>query len=85
MTADDIKLLDDNTAGLDIEKKDGRDVVKGGRLVKLIERLTHHQIIGIFYLVTTDFDFRNTFILTYYSFATPMILLDYLVKRYPYN
>jgi ankyrin repeat protein len=75
MITQDIKeMLADSTDGLIFEEKDGRQIIKAGRLVRLVERLVDHTAV--------DIEYRDAFMLTYHSFTTSLDLLDHLVKRY---
>eukprot|EP01113_Clastostelium_recurvatum_P021560 TRINITY_DN2555_c0_g1_i5.p1 TRINITY_DN2555_c0_g1~~TRINITY_DN2555_c0_g1_i5.p1 ORF type:complete len:1072 (+),score=212.97 TRINITY_DN2555_c0_g1_i5:72-3287(+) len=66
---------DDNADNITLEPRDsGIPLVKGGSLVKLVERLTHHEYADPAYLVE--------FLLTYRSFSTPHELLDHLSLRF---
>jgi len=48
--------------------------VKGGSLLALVEQLTRHD--------KSDFNFNNTFLLTYRSFTTARELFELLVRRF---
>ena len=39
-------ILEDSNDGLVIEKIDGIEIIKGGKLTKLVERLAHHSYFG---------------------------------------
>lgn len=74
LSANELSLLDEGLEGLIVERKDGKMLIKGGKLVKMIEVLTSH--------IYGDNDFRNAFILTHHSFTASSDLLDLLIKRY---
>ncbi len=75
LTPDQVKLLDDGLEGLVLETaKDGKEIVKGGRLTKLVEKLADHNYV--------DPEYRTAFLLTYPSFTNALDLLDLLMKRY---
>lgn len=72
-----ISIVDNEQSveGLQVEVKDGREILKGGKLNKLIERLTDHNKMP-------DDNDRLVFLLTYSSFSTSEEILDQLMKRY---
>ncbi|KAL7754368.1 hypothetical protein RI367_000349 [Sorochytrium milnesiophthora] len=74
LTDDDRKLLADGNDGLLITVESGKPYIKGGRLAKLVERLTHHEYF--------DAQYNQDFILTHHSFTTSQGLLDMLIQRY---
>lgn len=74
MTDEESKILEDSMEGLVVEVKDGKEIVKAGRLLKLVERLADHKF--------PDVEYRSAFLLTHHSFTTSLDLLDILIKRY---
>ncbi|KAI3636881.1 hypothetical protein MIR68_005148 [Amoeboaphelidium protococcarum] len=68
------KLLEDSEDGLLFEVKDGKSIIKGGKLPKLVDRLVDHNL--------PDNEYRNIFLLNFSSFTSAVDLLDLLIKRY---
>ena len=67
-------MLDDGRDGLLFETKGSVEIIKAGRLMKLVERLADHAV--------PDITYRNAFLLTHHSFTNSTDLLDLLTKRY---
>ncbi|KAI9190231.1 hypothetical protein H9P43_001664 [Blastocladiella emersonii ATCC 22665] len=64
--------LEDPSDGLVFDETHG--YVRGGRLIRLVERLTHHE--------KFDESFIKAFLMTHHSFTTSLDLLAVLFKRY---
>eukprot|EP00040_Diaphanoeca_grandis_P021301 m.113455 g.113455 ORF g.113455 m.113455 type:complete len:1196 (-) comp28272_c0_seq1:23-3610(-) len=64
----------DSDDNIRLETGTGTEVVKGGTLLKLVERLTYPK--------HADMNYVKDFLISFRSFCEPHVLLDYLVKRY---
>lgn len=73
LSVDELMVLNDTKEGIIID--DGGRKIKGGRLGKLVEALTSHN-------VTLEEDFTAAFVMTHHSFTTSAALMDQLFKRY---
>ncbi|KAI8924505.1 ras guanine nucleotide exchange factor domain-containing protein [Entophlyctis helioformis] len=74
LTKEELSFLEDSPEGLVAEEINGKRVIKGGRLNKLLEASTHHMV--------NDEDFMAAMIMTHHSFTTTTELMDQLFKRY---
>ena len=65
----------DSLENIVLDVSSERTVIKGGTLLKLIERLTHPEVLD-------DTNYTDQFLCTYQSFMEPMQLLDLLLERF---
>ncbi|CAK8692407.1 unnamed protein product [Clavelina lepadiformis] len=64
----------DTTENIIIDDEKSIPSIKGGTVLKLVERLTYHE----YY----DSSFTKTFLTTFRSFCKPQLLLDFLIERF---
>ena len=55
-----MKVLEDGSDGIIIEIKDGKEIVKAGRLYRLVEKLADHNMPNV--------EYRNVHLLVHISF-----------------
>ncbi|RKP02606.1 hypothetical protein CXG81DRAFT_10590 [Caulochytrium protostelioides] len=71
---DEARLFATSLDGLVLAEENGQTVIKGGKLGKLVERLT--------LIAMPDWDYISAFVMTHHSFTTSFDLLEALINRY---